>query len=136
MAVTEHRSADIEKNTSLHIDDVASSEKDLKTEAPPGADYAGAVAKSDPAEIALVRKLDYRIMPSLFCMYFLYVYASILPSYAHISNIVSGISSIKMPSPTHVSITLRSTFICADHNTILASASSMSGISSHKFLPT
>ena len=25
-------------------------------------DYSGAVAKSDPAEIALVRKLDFRIM--------------------------------------------------------------------------
>jgi len=34
-------------------------------------DYAGAAAKSDPAEIALVRKLDYRILPTLFVMYFL-----------------------------------------------------------------
>ena len=34
-------------------------------------DYAGAVAKSDPAEIKLVRKLDYRILPTLFIMYFL-----------------------------------------------------------------
>ena len=34
-------------------------------------DYSGAVAKSDKAEIALVRKLDLRIMPALFCMYFL-----------------------------------------------------------------
>jgi hypothetical protein len=83
MAVTEHRSADLEKNSSLRIDDVASSEKDFKTEAPAaGADYSGAVAKSDPAEIALVRKLDYRIMPSLFCMYFLYVYASTMASSA------------------------------------------------------
>lgn len=37
-------------------------------------DYSGAVAKSDKAEIALVRKLDFRIMPALFCMYFLYVF--------------------------------------------------------------
>ena len=29
------------------------------------ADYAGAVEKSDPKEIALVRKLDMRIMPTL-----------------------------------------------------------------------
>lgn len=35
-------------------------------------DYSGAVAKTDKAEIALVRKLDMRIMPALFCMYFLY----------------------------------------------------------------
>ncbi|KAL1956114.1 hypothetical protein VTO42DRAFT_7633 [Malbranchea cinnamomea] len=34
-------------------------------------DYAGAVAKTDPREIRLVRKLDLRIMPTLFVMYFL-----------------------------------------------------------------
>ena len=34
-------------------------------------DYAGAAAKTDPAEIRLVRKLDYRILPTLFVMYFL-----------------------------------------------------------------
>lgn len=34
-------------------------------------DYAGAAAKSDPAEIRLVRKLDFRILPTLFVMYFL-----------------------------------------------------------------
>jgi hypothetical protein len=34
-------------------------------------DYAGAVAKTDPAEIALVRKMDWRIMPTLWAMYFL-----------------------------------------------------------------
>ncbi|KAL5345470.1 hypothetical protein ACLOAV_009843 [Pseudogymnoascus australis] len=34
-------------------------------------DYAGAAAKTDPAEIKLVRKLDYRILPTLFVMYFL-----------------------------------------------------------------
>lgn len=42
----------------------------------PGVDYSGAAAKSDTAEIALVRKLDYRIMPTLWSMYFLN-YASI-----------------------------------------------------------
>lgn len=41
------------------------------------ADYSGAVKKSDPEEIRLVRKLDYRIMPTLWAMYFLnYVSAS------------------------------------------------------------
>lgn len=35
------------------------------------ADYSGAVKKTSPEEIALVRKLDYRIMPTLWCMYFL-----------------------------------------------------------------
>jgi hypothetical protein len=37
----------------------------------PNRDYAGASAKSSPAEIALVRKLDLRIIPTLFAMYFL-----------------------------------------------------------------
>lgn len=37
----------------------------------PEADYSGAVKKTDPAEISLVRKLDYRIMPTLWAMYFL-----------------------------------------------------------------
>lgn len=34
-------------------------------------DYSGAVAKTDPAEMMLVRKLDLRIMTILWAMYFL-----------------------------------------------------------------
>ena len=34
-------------------------------------DYAGAVTKTDPVEISLVRKLDIRIMPTLWTMYFM-----------------------------------------------------------------
>ncbi|OJD09418.1 hypothetical protein ACJ73_10334, partial [Blastomyces percursus] len=34
-------------------------------------DYAGAAEKTDPEEIRLVRKLDFRIMPMLVVMYFL-----------------------------------------------------------------
>lgn len=34
-------------------------------------DYSGATAKSDPREIALVKKLDRRILPMLWAMYFL-----------------------------------------------------------------
>lgn len=37
----------------------------------PIGDYSGAVAKTDLEEIALVRKLDLRIMPTLWCMYFM-----------------------------------------------------------------
>lgn len=71
MAATDAHNTDPEKNTTLHVDDIAS-EKDLKVDEPvEGADYSGAIAKTDPAEIALVRKLDFRIMPALFCMYFL-----------------------------------------------------------------
>lgn len=36
-----------------------------------GADYSGAVKKTSKQEIALVRKLDWRIMPTLWSMYFL-----------------------------------------------------------------
>ncbi|KAJ5021742.1 glycoside hydrolase superfamily [Bipolaris maydis] len=35
------------------------------------ADYTGAERKSDPEEIALVRKIDWRLMPTLMVMYFL-----------------------------------------------------------------
>jgi hypothetical protein len=34
-------------------------------------DYSGATAKTDPREIRLVRKLDTRIMPIMWAMYFL-----------------------------------------------------------------
>ncbi|KAL8369832.1 hypothetical protein RB595_000261 [Gaeumannomyces hyphopodioides] len=37
----------------------------------PKRDYSGAVTVTDPAEVALVRKLDWRIMPTLMVMYFL-----------------------------------------------------------------
>jgi hypothetical protein len=72
--INSNRYEDTEKNVPLQIDDIATSEKDLKAQAAlDGADYTGAIAKTDPAEIALVRKLDMRVMPALFCMYFLYV---------------------------------------------------------------
>ncbi len=36
-----------------------------------GADYSGAVAKTDPKEITLFKKLDIRMMSILWAMYFL-----------------------------------------------------------------
>ena len=87
MAGTTH--SDPEKTSPLHIDDISTSEKDFKAQDTlDGADYSGAVAKTDPAEIALVRKLDMRVMPALFCMYFLYARSSIqlLESHVHISD--------------------------------------------------
>lgn len=39
--------------------------------APENVDYSGATAKTDPKEIALVRKLDWWIMPILWLMYWL-----------------------------------------------------------------
>ncbi|KAI8166512.1 hypothetical protein K4K49_012745 [Colletotrichum sp. SAR 10_70] len=46
-------------------------EKSVKGEAVVSGDYSGAAEKTDPVEIALVRKLDRRIMPILWAMYFL-----------------------------------------------------------------
>jgi hypothetical protein len=72
MSLADNHRTDWEKDMPLRVDDVEAFEKDSKANLPAtGADYGGAVAKTDPEEIALVRKLDYRIMPALFCMYFL-----------------------------------------------------------------
>lgn len=52
-----------EKHGEKYADEIESAEKvgiDFS-----GKDYTGAVAKTDPAEIKLVRKLDYRIMVSV-----------------------------------------------------------------------
>ncbi|KAJ0326638.1 hypothetical protein COL5a_006826 [Colletotrichum fioriniae] len=46
-------------------------EKSVKGEAVVSGDYSGAHEKTDPAEIALVWKLDRRIMPILWAMYFM-----------------------------------------------------------------
>lgn len=51
-----------------HVEDVDSLK--MANEKSQG-DYSGATAKVDPAEIRLVRKLDFRIMPILWAMYFL-----------------------------------------------------------------
>jgi hypothetical protein len=52
-----------------------------KAASPPVGDYSGTVAKDDPAEPTLVRKIDWRIMPTLWCMYFMnYVRLSLLPA--------------------------------------------------------
>lgn len=72
MPSIDNQCSDLEKNMPLRVDDVEAFEKESKVIPPAdGADYSGAIAKTDPAEIALVRKLDMRIMPALFCLYFL-----------------------------------------------------------------
>jgi hypothetical protein len=58
---------DIEKVPPFQVEDVGANQKN----ADQVGDYSGAVAKTDELEIALVRKLDWRIMPTLFAMYFL-----------------------------------------------------------------
>jgi hypothetical protein len=57
--------APIEKRNSRdeHVDTVVDDEKSYGFSAQePGADYSGAVRKTDPEEIRLVRKLDWMIM--------------------------------------------------------------------------
>ncbi|EON66851.1 hypothetical protein W97_06253 [Coniosporium apollinis CBS 100218] len=56
-----------EKIVVQYEEEVGSIDKPL----PEKADYSGAAAKTDPAEIALVRKLDRWIMPMLWSMYWL-----------------------------------------------------------------
>ena len=53
--------------------------------APENVDYSGATAKTDPKEIALVRKLDWWIMPILWLMYWLnYLVCLILDSFGEV----------------------------------------------------
>ena len=67
------------ESRNIHVEDVDS----LKvTDEKAQGDYSGATAKIDPAEIKLVRKLDFRIMPILWAMYFLN-YVTILPTCAY-----------------------------------------------------
>ena len=56
-----------EKPSEVHVEDAVT--ENLKLE--DGGDYSGAVTKTDPKEIALVKKLDRRIMGILWAMYFL-----------------------------------------------------------------
>lgn len=62
-------SFEFEKVAPMQIEDAMNNDEKANQ-----GDYSGATGKTDKAEIALVRKLDTRIMPALFCMYFLYVH--------------------------------------------------------------
>jgi hypothetical protein len=64
-----NQSTQLEKPTSHTIENVLAD--DEKSRSGPATDYAGATEKTDPIEIALVKKLDMRIMPALWSMYFL-----------------------------------------------------------------
>lgn len=67
-------------------------------------DYAGAQAKTDPAEIRLVRKQDLRIMPVLWFMYFLnYVDRGAL-SQAKLNSLESDLDMQDVDFNTAVSI--------------------------------
>lgn len=67
------KEVDMEKSPSqaLEVEMLSNPEKATNRGPVADADYSGAVAKTDEVEIRLVRKLDYRIMPTLWSMYFL-----------------------------------------------------------------
>lgn len=71
---------DLERSESLDKahDEIVVCEEKMQP-AKDGQDYSGAARKTDPAEIALVKKLDYRIMPTLWAMYFLNYVSVIMP---------------------------------------------------------
>lgn len=60
-------SKETEKPSGIQVEDAMMDDKHIES----GADYSGAVKKTDPAEIKLVKKLDIRIMTILWAMYFL-----------------------------------------------------------------
>jgi len=69
-----------------------------------GADYAGAVAKTDPAEIRLVKKLDWRIMPTLWVMYFLNYLDRNAIAQARLNNLEDDLGLVGTQYSTCISI--------------------------------
>jgi hypothetical protein len=67
-------------------------------------DYSGAVEKSDPAEIALVRKLDLRIMPTLWAMYFMNYLDRNAIANARLNNLEKHLGLVKNQYNTCISI--------------------------------
>ncbi|KAF5524818.1 MFS transporter prlL [Colletotrichum aenigma] len=79
-------------------------EKSAKGEAVVSGDYSGAAEKTDPVEIALVRKLDRRIMPILWAMYFLnYLDRNALPQ-ARLNTLEEDLSLKGVEYNTAISI--------------------------------
>ncbi|KAK2035327.1 major facilitator superfamily transporter [Colletotrichum zoysiae] len=72
MAASEKRSpsAEREEHAINHVDSVLQDEKPVAQDEE-SRDWTGSAKKTDPEEIRLVRKLDWRIMPTLCVMYFL-----------------------------------------------------------------
>jgi hypothetical protein len=65
-------SKDPEKAGSYEVEELGDNKSGARVAGVAGEpDYSGAVSKTDETEIRLVRKLDWRIMPTLWAMYFL-----------------------------------------------------------------
>jgi hypothetical protein len=92
----------------------------------PVGDYSGAVAKDDPTEVALVRKLDWRIMPILWSTYFMN-YVSPPPLQKFKLMLTKSCSWIEMLLPIPDSMGWRRISDFTDCSTTLASQFSLLG---------
>ncbi|CAI6334312.1 unnamed protein product [Periconia digitata] len=87
----------IEKSTSY-------ADEGLKPVAQGKVDRTGAVAKTDPEEIALVRKIDWRLMPTLCIMYFLNYVDRNAIAQARLNNLEDDLGMTGVEFNTTVSI--------------------------------
>lgn len=67
-------------------------------------DYSGAVSKTDEKEIRLVRKLDWRIMPALWAMYFLNYLDRNAIAQARLNNLEDDLNLVGSQYNTCISI--------------------------------
>ncbi|KAF2680024.1 MFS general substrate transporter [Lentithecium fluviatile CBS 122367] len=79
-------------------------EQSIKPVALENADHTGAVAKTDPEEIALVRKIDWRLMPTLCAMYFLNYVDRNAIAQARLNNLEKDLGMTGVEFNTTVSI--------------------------------
>jgi hypothetical protein len=91
----------------------------------PEADYSGAVKKTDQAEIRLVRKLDFRIMPILWAMYFLNYVSAVAGCV--IEGVTDAFSLIEMLLPRRDLMGWRMILTSRERSTILVSRFCLSG---------
>lgn len=77
-----------EKPSEIQVEDAVTENHKLED----GGDYSGATAKTDPKEIALVKKLDIRIMGILWAMYF-------LVSPVRKPRTLDALTSLELPRP-------------------------------------
>jgi hypothetical protein len=107
-------------------------EEVLKT-APQARDYSGAHEKTDPREIALVRKLDWWIMPILWLMYWLNYLVSLFIECLFVD---ADHLRTEMPSPSLDSTPSRRTSTSPAPNIRPAFRSSLQAMSSSVFQRT
>ena len=93
-------SKDIEKPSGVQVEDAMMEDKHVES----GADYAGAVKKTDPGEIKLVKKLDVRIMTILWAMHFLNYLDHNVIAQARLDNLEEDLGLVGSQYKTCISI--------------------------------